>query len=139
MQENAKKVYATIWGYCSKTIQNRIEAHTTYETLIRDDPIELLKAIKIMMHDPERAKYPYASLKEALTRMINIKQLEKESLLDYVKRFKQTRDIMESQLGNNILDKFIENMLAYHAETNMSKQATLKTKAFPQWMAYLVM
>ena len=47
LEQNTKKVYATIWGYCSKTIQNRIEAHASYETTIRDDPIELLKAIKL--------------------------------------------------------------------------------------------
>ena len=90
LQENAKKAYATIWGYCSKTIQNRLEAHVTYVSTICDDPIELLKAINILMHDPERAKYPYASLTEALTTLINLNKMQKENLLEYVKRFKQS-------------------------------------------------
>ena len=41
------------------------------------------------MHDPVRAKYPYASLTEAVARTLNIKQMENENLIDYVKRFKQ--------------------------------------------------
>ena len=41
------------------------------------------------MHDPVRAKYQYASLTEAVARMLNIKQMENENLINYVKRFKQ--------------------------------------------------
>ena len=38
-----------------------------------------------------RAKYPYTSLTDAVARMLNIKQMENESLIDYVKRFKQAK------------------------------------------------
>ena len=70
-------------------MQNRIEEHPDYKTTIRDDPIELLTKIKVLMHNPIRAKYPFASLTEAMIRMLNIKQQENEQLLDYIKRFKQ--------------------------------------------------
>ena len=43
-------------------MQHRIEEHPDFESTIQNDPIELLKAIKIVMHDPIRAKYPYTSL-----------------------------------------------------------------------------
>ena len=49
----------------------------------------LLEAIKTLMHDPIRAKCTCALLTEAISRTLNIKQIENESLLDYVKRFKQ--------------------------------------------------
>ena len=46
LNENLLKAYALIFSnYCSKTIQNRIEEHPDFESVIRDDPIELLKAI----------------------------------------------------------------------------------------------
>jgi hypothetical protein len=83
-------------------MQNRIEEHPDYETMIRDDRIELLDKIKMLMHDPIRAKYPYASLTEAMSRMLNIKQIESEGLLDYVKRFKESGDIMKSHVGTDI-------------------------------------
>ena len=84
-EQNKTKAYSTILGYCSKTIQNRVEEHPDYETMIRDDPIELLKAIKILMHDPVRARYPFASLTEAFDRVLNMKQREDEGLLDYTR------------------------------------------------------
>ncbi len=92
-------------------MQNRIEEHPNFEAMIRDNPIELLNKIKVLMHDPIRAKYPYASLTEAISRMLNLKQSKNEGLLDYVKRFKEPCDIMKSHMGTDILDKFVENTL----------------------------
>ena len=110
LDQNLTKAYSLIYStYCNKTMQNRIEEHPDFESTIQDDPIELLKAIKILMHDPIRAKYPYASLTESVTRLVNMKQLEDKGLLDYVKRFKQSRDIMKLHIGSELLDKFIEN------------------------------
>jgi hypothetical protein len=63
------------------------------------------------MHNPVRAKYPFSSLNEAISRMLNIKQSENEGLLDYFKRFKESRDKMKSHIGTGILDKFVENTL----------------------------
>ena len=104
LNENLLKAYALIFSnYCSKTIQNRIEEHPDFESVIRDDPIELLKAIKVLMHETARARYPLASLTDAFTRLINLRQMEHENLLDYVKRFKQNRDVMKSHVGNEIL------------------------------------
>jgi hypothetical protein len=91
LEQNLTKAYALIFSnFCNKTMQNCIEEHPDYETMIRDDPIELLDKIKMLMHDPIRAKYPHASLTEAMSRMLNIKQIESEGLLDYVKRFKES-------------------------------------------------
>jgi hypothetical protein len=96
------EAYALIFStYCNKTMQNRVEEHPEFETTICDDPIELLNKIKVLMHDWIRAKYPFASLTKAINRMLNLKQSENEGLLDYVKRFKESRDIMKSHVGAN--------------------------------------
>ena len=70
--------------------------------------IELLKVIQILMHDPVRAKYPYASLTEAVARTLNIKHMESENLIDYVKRFKQARDILTSHIGSKVFDQLLK-------------------------------
>lgn len=57
-----KTDYVTI----SKQLQNAIETCIDFKTTIQDDPIKLLKTIKIVMHKPERSKYPYTSITEAL-------------------------------------------------------------------------
>jgi hypothetical protein len=98
----------------------------------------LLNKIKVLMHDPIRAKCPFASLTEAISRMLNSKQSENEGLLDYMKRFKESRDIMKSHAGTNILDKFVENTLEYRDETSTSLKQAMKDGTFDRWMAYLL-
>jgi uncharacterized FAD-dependent dehydrogenase len=90
------------------------------------------------MHDPIRSKYPFASLTEALIKLMNIKQLDHEALLDYVKRFKQFRDITKSHVGTNILDKFVENTREYCDERDVDVQKKMKAESFNKWMAYLL-
>ena len=139
LEENLTKAYALIFSqYCNRTMQSRVEEHKDFDTTIRDDPIELLKKIRVLMHDPVRSKYPFASLTEAMSRMINLKQMENEQLLDYVKRFKQTRDIMSSHMGTDLLDKFVENTSAYKTETDDAKKTEMKSGAFNKWMAFLL-
>ena len=53
---------------------NRLYRHMTFRELdydsdIINNPIKLLQAIRILMHDPARAKYPFASLTEAIMRL----------------------------------------------------------------------
>ena len=64
--------------YCSKVIQSQVEEHPDYETTIRDDPIELLNTVNVLMHDSVRAKYPYASLYDVMMQLLNLKQQEKK-------------------------------------------------------------
>ena len=67
LEENKTKAYALIYSnYCSRVMQLRVEEHKDYESTIKNNPIKLLKAIRVLMHDPARAKYPLASMTEAL-------------------------------------------------------------------------
>ena len=91
------------------------------------------------MHNPIGAKYPFASLSEAMIRMLNIKQQENKQLLEYIKRFKQFRDITKSHVGTNILDTFVENTCDYQDETDAPIKTLMKTGAFNKWMAYLLL
>ena len=86
---NLNNAFALIKSFCNQTMVNKLEALPDYEAQILDDPIKLLENIKILMHDPECARYEFGSLTEAMQRVVNIKQLEDENLIDYVKRFKQ--------------------------------------------------
>ena len=55
------------------------------------------------MYDPARVKYEYVTLIESLSRILNTKQEDNESLVDYTKRFKQGRDILCDTVGEAIL------------------------------------
>ena len=124
-ENNMIKAYATIFEYYSKTIQACIRESSDYKTKIRNNPIELLKAIKKLMHSPIRAKYEYATLTDAFERLLNIKQQENKGLLNYTVRYKQEQDILKEYTGKDILHQFVEHTDVYKA-----------TKA-PQVLVYL--
>ena len=82
-----------------------IEEHPEFATLIKNYIIALLEAIKTLMHDSVQSQYPLFSMTDDLARVFNVKQMENENLLDYVKSFKQLRDVVTNQLGKEILYK----------------------------------
>ena len=119
-------------------MQSQIEEHPDFESKIKNNPIALLDAIKILMHDPVRAQYPMVLMTEALTRLINVKQMENEPLLDYIKHFKQLCNIVKSHLRTRLLDTFTEHSEEYRKIKDMQKQTKMKEEAFNAWMAYLL-
>ncbi|KAL7573431.1 hypothetical protein ACA910_013750 [Epithemia clementina (nom. ined.)] len=140
LEENRDKAYALIFGtYCSKAIQSRVEEHPDYESKIRDNPIELLKTVSVLMHNTVRARYPYASLYDAMMRLFNLKQQENEHLTDYVKRFKQSRDVLKSHMGTKWLEQFMEHTEEYQNESDTKKKDELKDQSFERFMAFMIM
>ncbi|MGL5936506.1 MAG: hypothetical protein ACRCZI_12910, partial [Cetobacterium sp.] len=100
------------------------------------DPVELLKAIRVLTHDTVRAQYPYVSLVDSVARLMTIKQYD-DSLLDYAKRFKQTRDVMKTYIGAGLLDAFVERTEEYKDEQDADVKKTMKKDAWNRLMAYL--
>jgi hypothetical protein len=70
-------------------MQNHIEEDVTFEAEIRDNLFKLLSEIKKKMYDLACAKYEYATLMESLKRILECKQGDEETLVDYTKKFKQ--------------------------------------------------
>ena len=46
---------------------------------------------------------------KAMRRLINIIQYENDNILDYVKRFKQTRDVVKIRVDTELPDTFVTN------------------------------
>jgi hypothetical protein len=140
LEDNMNKTYSLIYlQHCNKTIQDRIDAHPDFETKIENDPIELLKAIKILINDPVQARYLYASVTEAMTRFMTCKQLENKPLANYVKRFKGNRDSMAQNMGKDFLKDFVKHTKQYADETDIDKQDKMQKGLFAQWTAYMLM
>ena len=137
-EENKAKAYAMIFNGCNKAIQNRITESEDFKSKIRDNPIELLRAIRKKMYDPERAKYEWAVLTESLERILGTRQQDMESLEDYTKRFKQNKDIVKESVGQDVFDTFVEGTSRYQNAT-ATKKGELKKNAFDTWAAYLYM
>ncbi|MGC9208147.1 C2HC-type zinc finger protein, partial [Acidithiobacillus sp.] len=119
-------------------MQSRVEEHPEFDTTIKNNLIKLLEVIKVLMHEPVCAQYPMISMTDALTRLINAKQAENEPLLDYIKRFKQLRDVAVSHMGSEMLHKFCEFQVEFKdLKTDLDKK-NYKDEAFEAWMAYLL-
>jgi hypothetical protein len=143
LHQGLYKAYALIIGnYCTRPMQARVEEHPEFESKIENNPIELLEVIKTLMHDPVRAQYPMVSMSEALTRLVNVKQFEGEQLLDYIKRFKQTRDVAKSHMGSDLLNRFVEQSEEYRnldEKEGADAKKKMKDDAYSAWMAYLLL
>jgi hypothetical protein len=81
----------------------------------------LLKAIEILINNPVRARYPCASVTEAMTRFVTCRQLENEPLANYVKK-KSYQDSMAQNMGKDFQKEFVKNTKQYGDETNTDKK-----------------
>ena len=65
LDSNLRLAYTIIFSnFCVKELQNRLENKKDFTTKIENDPIELLAAIREMMHTTshERLRYPFEKL-----------------------------------------------------------------------------
>jgi hypothetical protein len=81
-------------------MQEGIKQPPDFASKIYNDPIELLKAIKILMHSPIRAQYSLIGWMDALNRFLNTRQEHNESLSDYYARFGQEFDTIKVDIRN---------------------------------------
>jgi hypothetical protein len=73
---------------------------------------------------------------ESMRTLLNVRQKEHESLLDYTKLFKTTHDIMKSYIrGPIILKKCVQNMKGYDKATT-DEIPKFQEHAFNQFLAY---
>jgi hypothetical protein len=101
-RSNEGNAYAFLFGQCNKALQNKIQSRNDF-TMIKNKSIALLQAIGEHSLCYQENKYPMSIIADAIRNLINLKQKEKESLVDYIARFRSARDIMISQIGGPIV------------------------------------
>ena len=140
-ESNTVKAYALFWGRCTKGMRNKIEARTDYGTKIKNNPIELVKAIKEHSLSYQENRYNMAVIFDSLKTMVNLRQKEGETLQDYTKRFRVTREVLETQIGGTIaIPKALKEISGYtEFPTNQDqhdKNKFFQDQLFEQLMAY---
>jgi hypothetical protein len=127
LDEGITSAYSIIFSdYCTKEMQEGIKQHPDFASKIYNDPIELLKVIKFLMHSPIRAQYPLIGWMDALNRFLNTKQEHNESLSDYYARFGQEFDTIKSIFGTKIFDHASEKLEEYTNTTSSTEQDKIK-------------
>jgi hypothetical protein len=135
--DNLVKSYALIWERCNTAMQNRLEQRTDYKTTIYNDPIELLKAIKEHALNYQETRYEMSIISDAFRALFSTKQREGENLQEYTKRFKTSKEILESHIGSPvILHKYIEAMPTYDPNNPIVVNGLI-SQASEQFMAFI--
>lgn len=136
---NMSKAYGFLWSHCSKAMQHQIESMKSFESRIKKNPIELLKAIKQYALSYQETKYKASIIYEIQYTFFNLKQQEGESLQDYSNRFKTAREVLETHVGGPInYPKLVETMDDYDKDDVTTHQKCVK-KNFEEVVAYYYM
>ena len=120
-------------------MKNRIKESKDYKTSIRNDPFKMLEVIEMKMYSQVRAKYEYTQVTDTLVQLINTKLENGETLTNYTKRIKQSRDNVKSILGEEFLNDFIKTTDKYARMSNSKEMMELKKGAFKKWTAYMML
>lgn len=135
-EDNVYKAYALIWDRCAKAMQARIVAQSDYEGVIYNNLISLLKAIREHTMNFQEVRYKMLIISDAFQAFLGTKQLEGESLNEYTRRFKSSRDMLISHLGAPInLSKYVKTMEGYDG-SNLDKILKLMNRAQEQLFAF---
>jgi hypothetical protein len=136
LENNQTKAYALLWERCAKSMKNKIESRADFDK-IKNDPINLLKAIKEHALNYQENRYSMSIILDAMRTLMSTKQKDKEILQDYTKRFRVARDVMKSHLGGPIiLTKLVEAIQDYDIASN-EEQKNFQDKTFNQFLAFL--
>jgi hypothetical protein len=135
--DNCVKSYALIWERCNTAMHGRLEQRTDFKSTIYNDPIELLRAIKECALNYQETRYEMSIISDALRALLNTRQREGENLQAFTRRFKTSKEILESHIGAPlVLKKFVETFPGY-ATGDQSAKNKLIHQANEQLMAFI--
>ena len=84
-------------------MQNKITGRNDFEEKIFNNPINLLIAIKKHSLNYQESRYEMSIITDSIRAFLNTKQKESETLQDYTRRFKTSKEIMESHVGGPLV------------------------------------
>ncbi len=134
---NLKKAHAIVWERCTKGLQSKIKGRRDYKGKIEECPIELLKAIKEHALNCSDNKYAPIVGIDVLKNLLSCKQMNGESLQDYTTRFRNNRDVYETQWGRPMfMPKMVNGIEGFEAMDDSEQEIHIQ-KASKQILAYL--
>jgi hypothetical protein len=89
------------------------------------------------MHETVRAQQSIITLFSALTKFFTYKQKEDMTNTEYLKGFKEHRDVFKAQWGTKITDEYAERLTEYAKLTETEAQNKFKELVFDKCIAVL--
>lgn len=141
---NKSRAYALLWERCSQGMQQQIQERDTFASTIKDDPVELLKAIKQHALNYKEHRYEMSIVSDALKTWLLSRQKEGESLTTFTKRYRTAVEVLMTHLGGPVtLNKYVENTEAYKNlppdDIDSAGLDKLFEEAFEMLVAYVYM
>ena len=62
------------------------------------------------MNGTERLMYLFMSINESFKLLVNMYHKDNDIIIDYLRRMKQAKDILEVHVGKEILGNYVENL-----------------------------
>ena len=135
-KSNFVNAYGLIFAQCNKSLQSKIRGKEDFEEKIKNNPIELLRAIEMNATSYQDKRCEMKIVAEAMRTLMNTRQQEKESLVDYTGRFKSARDIFKDQIGGPlIITKYIKANKKDDNDDDEKNEST--DKAYRKLMSYI--
>jgi hypothetical protein len=83
--DNKVKAYALLWEQCTKGMQSKILNVKDFSTVVKGDPIRLLKEIKRLALNAQDSKYQASVTVNAMHTFLLCRQKDGEALQDYTR------------------------------------------------------
>ena len=139
MEKGLRQAYLILFSdWCTPSMKQKLQALTDFETT-RNDPIALLRSVEQLMHDSVRTSYKWRRCAMPFVRVLNFRMTKDESVLEYIKRFKQEVDNLKTVNGTRWTDYFVEAEEDFRALENEEEKETMKREAFHEMMGYWAM
>ena len=134
---NKIKAYALLWEQSTRGMHSRVLSNKDYESKIKGDPIKLIKCIKKLSLNAQDSRYQPSITFNSMKAFLACRQQEGESLQDYTRRFKTTRDIMVTQVGDKIKLKQIMKSLEGWDDNDPSQDNEYKKNAWDRYITFV--
>ena len=91
----------------------------------------------MLVHTPEKAKYPFLMLIEVFASLLNFRQGESEDLISYLSRFKSEKDVAENLYGKEFLHGYIKRTQEYQTLSDADDKAKLLEEGMERFYSVL--
>jgi hypothetical protein len=136
-ESSRAQAYAYLWLHCTKEMKDEIRSRNDFITKVRDNPIELLKAIKEHALGIGKDRPGVAVIADALTAVLTTKQETNECVWNYTARFRSALNLMkEVNRGMPIVPNHIVAASPGDNPDDLENVRDVRENHFNQLMAY---
>ena len=118
-------------------MRTAIKEDPKLETEIRDETLKVLEAISALMYTLVRSRCPFNTLAETSSSLSNLRQIQDKKLADFIERFNQEKQLVNTQLGKHFLDVFLSNTVEYNVSKDDEEKGEMKSEDFENFVAIL--